>query len=103
MTTTGRDMFVVLQTELFVTWLEALADEHARTGIRARVGRLERGLFGDSKSVGDGVSEMRVDCGPGYRLYYARRGRTVVILLSGGDKDSQARDSKLARVLMRKP
>ncbi len=95
-------MFEVLQTELFITWLDALADERARHKVRARVGRLERGLFGDAKSVGDGVSEMRVDYGPGYRLYYARRGRTIVILLCGGDKGSQARDIRLARVLVQK-
>ena len=95
-------MFDVVQTEFFVTWHQSLADERARDKIRARIGRLERGLFGDSKSVGDGVSEMRVDYGPGYRLYYTRRGRTVVILLSGGDKASQARDIKLARVLVHK-
>ncbi len=94
-------MFEVLQTELFVAWLDALADERARVKIRARIGRLERGLFGDAKSVGDGASEMRVDYGPGYRLYYTRRGRTIVILLCGGEKGSQARDIKLARELMR--
>ena len=95
-------MFDVLQSELFVAWLDSLADERARDKIRARIGRLERGLFGDSRSVGDGVSEMRVDYGPGYRLYYTRRRRTVVVLLCGGDKGTQARDMKIARVLVQR-
>ena len=95
-------MFDVLQTEPFVTWLLALSDERARDKIRACIGRLERALFGDAKSVGDGVSEMRVDYGPGYRLYHTRRGRAVVILLCGGDEGSRARDIKNARAPMTK-
>ena len=89
----------VRQTRIFAAWLDNQPDERVRQKIRARIGRLERGLFGDAKSVGDGVSEMRVDHGPGYRLSYTLRGRTIVILLCGGDKDSQVRDIKLARVL----
>ena len=66
-----------------------------------RIGRLERGLFGDVKSVGDDVSELRIDHGPGYRVYFTRRGETVVLLLCGGDKASQARDIQAARRLAR--
>ncbi len=85
-------MLEVRQTEVFRAWLDGLRDENARVRIGIRIQRLERGNPGDVKPVGHGVSEMRIDYGPGYRLYFVRRGRTVVILLCGGDKRSQARD-----------
>lgn len=92
-------MLELRQTEGFEAWLGDLPDERARDRINARIGRLERGLFGDVKSVGGGVSEMRLDYGPGYRLYFTRRGQVIVILLCGGDKGSQAKDIRLARSL----
>ncbi len=92
-------MLELRQTEAFEAWLGDLPDERARNRINARIGRLERGLFGDVKSVGGGVSEMRLDYGPGYRLYFTRRGQVIVILLCGGDKGSQAKDIRLARSL----
>jgi putative addiction module killer protein len=90
-------MFTVRQTETFSEWLEALRDQRAKARIAQRLQRLTRGNFGDAKSVGDGVSELRIDCGPGYRAYYTRRADTVVILLCGGDKSSQDRDIQKAK------
>ena len=69
--------------------------------INSRLQRLEHGHFGDMRSVGDGVSEMRVGYGPGYRLYFTREGQYVVVLLCGGDKDSQIRDIRLAKRIAR--
>lgn len=92
-------MLEVQQTVEFKAWLVALRDKRARTIISARIGRLQRGLRGDVKSVGGGVSELRIDLGPGYRVYFAERGVTLVILLCGGDKDSQSRDIRRARAL----
>lgn len=81
----------------FQQWLDALRDVGARARVQMRLERLEEGLFGDSKPVGEGVCELRVDCGPGYRVYYARSGRTVILLLAGGDKGTQPRDIALAQ------
>jgi putative addiction module killer protein len=85
-------MIEVRQTEVFTTWLFGLRDRQARARILARIRRLSAGNPGDVKPVGSGVSEMRIGHGPGYRLYFVGRGKTVVILLCGGDKRSQARD-----------
>ncbi len=85
-------MIEVRQTETFRAWLDGLRDDYARVRIGIRIQRLERGNPGDVKPVGNGVSEMRIDYGPGYRMYFVQRGKTVVILLCGGDKRSQARD-----------
>lgn len=93
-------MVDVVSTPTFVAWLEALADITARSRITKRIARFEVGLFGDAKSVGGGVSEMRVDHGPGYRVYFTRRGAEVVILLCGGDKGSQARDIARAQSMV---
>jgi putative addiction module killer protein len=81
----------------FRTWLEGLRDRQARAKIRVRLNRIRLGNFGDSKSVGSGVSELRIPHGPGYRVYFGRRENTVVILLHGGDKKSQSRDIALAK------
>jgi len=90
-------MFEVLQTDEFEAWLEGLRDRQARSLIANRIVRVQSGLLGDAKPVGDGVSEMRVHHGPGYRLYFVRRGQVVIILLCGGDKGSQARDIERAK------
>ena len=78
-------------------WLERLRDKTALAAIRIRLRRIEAGNFGDSKSVGDGVAELRVDVGAGYRVYYARHGRDIVILLCGGDKRTQGTDIQMAK------
>ena len=85
-------MIEVRQTEVFKAWLDGLRDENVRVRIGIRIQHLERGNPGDVKPVGHGVSEMRIDYGPGYRLYFVRRGKTVVLLLCGGDKRSQTSD-----------
>ena len=87
----------VRQTEVFVAWFAGLRDRNARARILARIRRLSLGDPGDVKPVGSGVSEMRIDYGPGYRVYWVGRGDTVVVLLCGGDKRSQDRD--IARAL----
>ena len=82
----------VRQTELFADWFARLRDREARARITVRIRRLSLGNPGNVKPVGSGVSEMRVDYGPGYRVYFVRRGDTVVVLLCGGDKRNQDRD-----------
>ena len=89
----------VRQTAIFVKWLDALRDAQARQRIVVGIRRLELGNPGDIKPVGEGVSEMRISHGPGYRLYFTRSGETIVILLCGGDKSSQARNIAIARQL----
>jgi putative addiction module killer protein len=83
----------------FEEWYAGLRDIGARTRIRARIMRLQSGNFGDCKSVGQGVHELRLDFGPGYRIYFARTRRTVVVLLAGGDKSTQERDIERAKQL----
>ena len=90
-------MVEVRQTDVFVAWFEGLKDRAARARITARIRRLSLGNPGDVKPVGQGVSEMRIDCGPGYRVYFVQRGEALVILLCGGDKRDQSRD--IARAL----
>lgn len=85
-------MIEVRQTEVFLKWLLGLRDIRARARIQARIHRLELGNFGDTKPVGEGVSELRIDYGPGYRVYFVRRRSELVILLAGGDKSSQSKD-----------
>ncbi len=85
-------MLEVRQTDDFVTWFAGLRDREARARINARIRRLSLGNPGDVKPVGSGVSEMRIDYGPGYRVYFVGQGNTVVVLLCGGDKRSQDRD-----------
>ncbi len=82
----------VRKTEAFAQWLDGLRDVRARARVQARIERLIAGNLGDNKAVGEGVAELRVDYGPGYRVYYLRRGRELIILLAGGDKSTQARD-----------
>lgn len=94
-------MIEIRKTEVFAAWLDGLRDIHARARVQARVERLAAGNPGDVKSVGEGVSELRIDYGPGYRVYFRKRGRELVILLAGGDKSSQAGDIKMALRLAR--
>jgi len=90
-------MFEVLTTDEFDRWLSDLADERARTKIASRVARLSFGNAGDAKPVGEGVSEMRVHYGPGYRVYYKQTNKTIIVMLCGGDKSTQKKDVRRAK------
>ncbi|UTD27878.1 addiction module antitoxin RelB [Bradyrhizobium sp. WD16] len=90
-------MIDVRETPDFTNWLAGLSDQRARLQIVRRISRVAAGNFGDAKSVGGAVSELRIDHGPGYRLYYTRRGKAVVILLCGGDKRTQSKDIRKAQ------
>ncbi len=92
-------MIEIKQTETFRKWEARLSDRRARAFIAARLFRLANGMPGDIEVVGDGVSELRIHYGPGYRIYFQRVGATIVVLLCGGDKGSQMRDIKLAKAL----
>ena len=89
----------VLASDVFDSWISKLGDSRARAKIQVRIDRLQRGNPGDVRPVGEGVSEMRVDFGPGYRIYFKRQGSDIILLLCGGDKASQAKDIKLAKEL----
>ena len=89
-------MIEVRKTEVFVQWLDGLRDIQARARIQARIERLATGNPGDVEPVGEGVSELRINYGPGYRVYFKKRGRELIILLGGGDKSTQAKDIKAA-------
>lgn len=91
--------YLIQQTDTFADWHAALRDLRARIAIARRIDRAAAGNLGDVKPVGDGVSEMRMDVGPGYRLYFTRRGEALILLLCGGDKSSQSRDIVLAKKL----
>jgi len=92
-------MLEVRQTIQFSRWLRRLADANASARIVARIRRMEMGNPGNCKSLGQGLMEMRIDHGPGYRVYFVRRGSAVVILLCGGDKRTQEKDIARARAL----
>ena len=92
-------MLEIIQTEVFSRWLRDLRDHRAKARILVRLDRMGLGNLGDVKPVGDGVSEARIDYGPGYRLYFAQSGQVVIVMLCGGDKASQARDIEAAKVL----
>ena len=89
-------MVQVRQTERFVRWLEGLRDLRGRAKVLARIERLISGNPGDAKSIGAGVPELRINFGPGYRVYYLQKGTTLIILLAGGDKSSQSKDIQAA-------
>jgi putative addiction module killer protein len=91
----------VRQTKIYARWFENLRDRQARARIDVRIRRLSLGNPGDIKAVGDGVLELRIDYGPGYRVYFVHRGRSIVILLAGGDKRTQDRDIRTAQELAR--
>ena len=93
-------MAEIRQTDIFAMWLSGLRDARARARIAMRIDRLADGNPGDVRPVGEGVSEMRIDYGPGYRVYFVRRGETLYVLLCGGDKATQARDIALAKRLV---
>lgn len=92
----SRGVLEIVQSTTFGKWLSKLSDRHARARIQVRIDRLAIGNPGDSKSVGDGVSELRIDHGPGYRLYFMRRSPIIVVLLCGGTKKTQQGDIRRA-------
>jgi len=85
-------MIEIRKTDVFSKWFDSLKDRRGKARIQARIDRLELGHFGDTSSVGEGVSELRIFCGPGYRVYYVKCGEVCVVLLSGGDKGTQNSD-----------
>jgi len=94
-------MIEIRQTELYSRWYKSLRDRQARARIDVRIRRISLGNPGDVKPVGEGLSELRIDYGPGYRIYFVQRGQKLVILLAGGDKHTQDRDIKMALELAR--
>ena len=89
----------IRETPVFRRWLDDLRDGHGRRKILVRIQRLAGGHAGDAKPVGGKVSELRIDTGPGYRVYFTRRGADLILLLAGGDKKSQQRDVRMAQLL----
>ena len=94
-------MIEIRQTEEYASWFKRLRNREARARILARIRRLSLGNPGDVKPAGEGISEMRIDFGPGYRIYFIQRGETLVVLLAGGDKRTQKQDIKKAQELAR--
>ena len=94
-------MIEIRQTEVYAKWFNSLRDRQARARIDVRIRRLSLGNPGDVKPVGEGVSELRIDYGPGYRIYFVQHGQTFVVLLGGGDKSTQDRDIRMALDLAR--
>jgi len=94
-------MIEIRKTDLFAQWLDALRDIQARARVQARIERLASGNPGDVEPVGEGVSELRINYGPGYRVYFKKRGQELIILLAGGDKTTQTKDIKTALRLAR--
>ena len=94
-------MIEVRTTAIFIKWFESLKDRKAKARIQARIDRIEMGHFGDVVPVGEGVSELRIFYGPGYRVYFVQSGDIVVILLSGGDKSTQHADITRAKEIAR--
>jgi len=92
-------MYEIGFTDIFDQWLDKLKDGVARAKITARIDRLRGGNFGDVKPVGEGISELRIHYGPGYRVYFTKQGKKIVLVLYGGSKKTQAKDIKLAKKL----
>lgn len=90
-------MFELKQTETFQKWRSSLADGRALGLIASRLDRLAFGHMGDAQPIGEGISELRIHYGPGYRIYFQQRGSTIIVLLCGGDKNTQAKDIKAAK------
>ncbi len=95
-------MVEIRKTNVFAKWLDGLRDIHARARILARIERLAFGNPGDVKPIGDGVSELRIHYGPGYRVYYKKQGQKILILLAGGNKNTQLKDIKIALRIAKK-
>ena len=95
-------MIEIRQTEIYAHWFKSLRDRQAKARINIRIRRLSLGNPGDVKSVGGGVSELRINYGPGYRIYFTRQGEQLIILLAGGDKQTQSHDIVIARDLAKK-
>jgi putative addiction module killer protein len=94
-------MIQIRQTEIYRRWFDTLRDRQARARINVRIRRVALGNPGDAKPVGEGVSELRIDYGPGYRVYFIQQGQTLVVLLAGGEKHTQERDIQTALALAR--
>ncbi len=94
-------MIEIRQTVVYARWFNSLRDRKARARIDVRIRRLSLGNPGDVKAVGEGVSELRIDYGPGYRVYYTQRGQRLIVLLAGGDKPTQKQDIKRALEIAR--
>jgi putative addiction module killer protein len=94
-------MIEIRKTETFVDWFINLRDLQARARVQARIDRASLGNLGDCEPVGEGVSEMRIHCGAGYRVYFVQKGRELIVLLVGGDKSTQAKDIQAAHALAR--
>lgn len=92
-------MIELQQTDTFKKWRMGIRDQRIRAAIAARLDRLAYGHAGDVQPVGQGISELRIHCGPGYRIYFQQRGNTIILLLCGGDKSTQARDIETAKRL----
>ena len=94
-------MYLIKQTELFSKWLHKLKDIQGKVSILRRIDRMKKGNFGDYKSVGDRISELRLITGPGYRIYYTQRCGEIIVLLVGGDKSTQSKDIEKAKEILR--
>ena len=94
-------MFEIVTTEIYNKWVFKLKDNTALLKIDVRLEHLKQGNFGDVKSVGDGVSELRIDYGPGYRIYFTKQGNKIILLLCGGDKRTQDKDIKRAKEMLK--
>lgn len=94
-------MFTFLRSDEFDKWLVDLRDHIAKARVLVRIRAAEQGNFGDCKPVGDGISEMRIKVGPGYRVYFARRDKVLYLLLCGGDKSTQKQDIKRAKAMLK--
>ncbi|MFJ2988375.1 type II toxin-antitoxin system RelE/ParE family toxin [Collimonas sp. NPDC087041] len=94
-------MFEILLSDLFKRWLHDLRDAQGKASILRRIRAIGFGNFGSFESVGDGISELRIHTGPGYRVYFTRRDKTLLLLLLGGDKSSQKKDIKLAKEMLK--
>ena len=94
-------MLEVRQTDVYARWFRRLRDKQAKARINLRIRRLSLGNPGDVRAIGEGVSELRIDYGPGYRVYFVQRGQSLALLLAGGDKSTQEQDIKKARNLAR--
>ncbi|HOG10873.1 MAG TPA: type II toxin-antitoxin system RelE/ParE family toxin [Smithella sp.] len=90
----------IRQTDQYIKWFESLADRRAKARIDVRIRRMSLGNFGDVKPIGEGISELRIDYGPGYRVYFTRKGNQIIVLLAGGDKSTQDKDIQVARKLL---